>query len=159
MMSNNKTRNHIGNEGVGENRNELYQLAFSQFNKAMDEGFYLEAVSIIESVIADRMESRIGQLTGKDVEFGTLSKNRDVLNGSKKHEKIEFAQELIDLYNKIVSVWAGKRNEALHRIVKISTQEAKDYDEFLEKAKETAVEGRAIFNELKKLMNRKSNQK
>ncbi|MFT5915887.1 MAG: hypothetical protein ACJAWV_001955 [Flammeovirgaceae bacterium] len=106
-MNDKKTRNHIGNEGVSKNRYELYQLAFKQFDKAIEAGFYLEAVTIIESIIADRMESRIGQLTEEPFIFGTLGSNRKILNGLGDFPKIEFVPELERLYNKIVSNWVG----------------------------------------------------
>jgi hypothetical protein len=62
MAQSHKTRNHIGLAGVAQNRHEIYVKAFEHYSLAMDQGFYLEAIAIIESIIADRMESRLGEL-------------------------------------------------------------------------------------------------
>lgn len=148
-----KIRNHIANEGVAANREELYRRAIRRYNTAMEQGFYFEAIAIMESIIADRMESRIGELTQEPVPFNTLGNLRDRLNGKKdEFPRIETNEDLSKLYNKVVSVWAGKRNAALHQIVKISMEEPKDWTEFLTDAKEAAKEGRKIFQELNNLL-------
>ena len=150
-----KIRNHIGNQGVAQNRYEIYKQAMSRYNLAMKEGFYFEAVAIMESLIADRMESRIGELTNQQVIFDTLGNLRDQLNGKPDYyPRIETNEELIKVYNKVVSDWAGKRNKALHQIVKISIKEPKDWTVFLTEAKKAAEEGKTHFNELNKLLKR-----
>lgn len=155
MVKEHKIRNHIGNEGVAQNRYEIYKHAMSRYKLAFEQGFYFEAVAIMESVIADRMESRIGELTNTEVSFDTLSNLRDRLIGKKdKYTKIETNEDLEKLYNKIVSDWAGKRNKALHQVVKISIKEPKDWETTLSKAKEAAEEGKKYFNELNKLLKR-----
>lgn len=160
MVKKHKIRNHTGNEGIAENRYEIYKHAMSRYKLAFEQGFYFEAVAIMESVIADRMESRIGELTNTEVNFDTLSNLRDKLNGKKdKYPTIEPNQELQKLYNKIVSDWAGKRNKALHQIVKISIKEPKDWQTTLTKAKEAAEEGKKYFKELDKILKRERKSK
>ncbi len=155
MAKNHKIRNHIGEDGVAQNRYEIYKNAMSRYKLAFEKGFYFEAVAIMESVIADRMESRIGELTKTEVGFDTLSNLRDKLNGKKdKYQKIETNVDLEKLYNKIVSDWAGKRNRALHQVVKISIKEPKDWETTLSDAKIAAEEGKKHLNELNKLLKR-----
>ena len=153
MAKEHKLRNHIGEKGVAQNRYEIYDHAMSRYNLAFEAGFYFEAVAIMESVIADRMESRIGELIKQEVEFDTLGNLRDKLNGKKdKYPVIETNADLANLYNKIVSDWAGKRNKALHQVVKISIKEPKDWKTTLTEAKIAAEEGKKHFNELNKLL-------
>ena len=59
MSKENKTRNHIGNKGVGQNRDEVFKQAIKQYKKAKENGFYLEAIAICESLITDRMEAEL----------------------------------------------------------------------------------------------------
>jgi len=44
----------------GINRYEIIKSAISRFNKAVEHSFFLEATALIESLICDRLESRIG---------------------------------------------------------------------------------------------------
>lgn len=43
---------------VGLERYKLYKSAFSRINKAIKEEYYLEAITLVESILADRLESR-----------------------------------------------------------------------------------------------------
>ncbi len=63
------------------------KLAISRYTTANEHSFFLEAAALIESLICDRLERRIGELTNKPVEFGTLG---DLL---KKLKKIEIDVE------------------------------------------------------------------
>lgn len=56
----------------GIDRYEIIKSAISRFKTAIEHSFFLEATALIESLICDRLESRIGELTQKSVEFGTL---------------------------------------------------------------------------------------
>jgi hypothetical protein len=82
-----------------------------------------------------------------EVEFGTLSTLRNKLL-SAPSGKLETNPKLERLFNQILSDWAGKRNKALHGIVKISKDQAKDWETFLVQAKKAAEEGRKYFNKL-----------
>ena len=56
----------------GIDRYEIIKSVISRFNTAIEHSFFLEATALIESLICDRLESRIGELTHKSVELGTL---------------------------------------------------------------------------------------
>lgn len=53
-------------------RGMLYKNAFSRINLAMEQGFHLEAISLIESLVSDRLESRLSFLKQKDFSFEPL---------------------------------------------------------------------------------------
>ena len=42
---------------AGAVRNELYKAAWVRYNEAMSAGFYLEAITIVDSLITDRIEA------------------------------------------------------------------------------------------------------
>jgi len=155
-----RTRNHIANEGVGQNRYNSYKNAIKRYHMAMEQGFYLEAVAIMESIIADRLESRLGELTQAEVTFGNLGSLREELLNAEEGA-LETNPILVKLYNKILSDWAGKRNKALHQIVKINNAEEKDWDNFLAESKIAAEEGMQYFRLLNKELSkeRRNNSK
>ena len=149
MSKENKTRNHIGNKGVGQNRDEVFKQAIKQYKKAKENGFYLEAIAICESLITDRMESRIGELTKREVKFGMLRNLKDILM-----DYIETDSDLIKIYDEILNKWAPKRNIAIHQAVKISKKEEKKWDKYIKDSEQTAKEGMDYFRQLDKSINK-----
>lgn len=123
-------------------------MAISRFNTAIEHSFFLEATALIESLICDRLESRIGELTDKSVEFGTLG---DLL---KKLNTIESDVELKYIMNNILYKWAGKRNVVVHQAAKIELGKKKDWNEYLRLAKLTAIEGRKAFDNYNNQLNK-----
>jgi hypothetical protein len=154
MAKASKTRNHIGSPGVAQNRSEVFKDAIAQYNDALSKGFYLEAITICESLITDRMESRIGELTNSDVQFDTLNNLKSRLVNPLGNS-LENENSLISLYDEIVSIWAPKRNKALHQVVKISKVETKVWADFQTECEHAAKEGMEYFrrldNELRKI--------
>ncbi len=57
---------------VGQVRHHLYQNAFKRINDSIEAGFYIEAISIIESIITDRLEARISFITDNEQIFDTI---------------------------------------------------------------------------------------
>jgi hypothetical protein len=141
----------------GIDRYEIIKSAMSRFNLAIEQSFFLEATALIESLICDRLASRIGELTMKPVEFGTIA---DLL---KKLNKIETDDELKNIMNKVLYQWSGKRNIVIHQAAKIELNKNKDWNEFLSLASSTAKEGSKAFNnyntQLQKLRRQKSSKK
>ena len=68
----------------------------SQFNTAVGHSLFLEATALIESLICCRLESVIGGLRHKSVEFGTLG---DLL---KKLDNIKTDVELKSIMNNVL---------------------------------------------------------
>jgi hypothetical protein len=142
-------------DNSGVERYEIIKSAISRFNTAIEHSFFLEATALIESLICDRLESRIGELTQKSVEFGTLG---DLL---KKLNSIETDIELKKIMNNIFYQWAGNRNIVIHQAAKIELGKKKDWNEFLRLSESTAKEGRKAFDcynkRLQKLRRQKTN--
>lgn len=133
---------------AGIDRYEIIKSVISRFNTAIEHSFFLEATALIESLIFDRLESRIGELTDKSVEFRTLG---DLL---KKLNTIESDVELKYIMNNILYKWAGKRNIVVHQAAKIELGKKKDWNEYLRLAKLTAIEGRKAFDNYNKQLHK-----
>lgn len=114
-------------------RYDVIKSAISRFNTAIKHSFFLEATALIESLICDRLESRIGELTHKSVEFRTLG---DFL---KKLNNIETDVELKSMINNVLYQWVGKRDIVIHQAAKIELGKKKDWNDYLRLAESTAI--------------------
>ena len=113
------------NTTVAHQRYKLYRLAIEQLKSAYTGGFYIECVSICESIIADRLEARLQFLrrgTGKDSRIDTIGR----LLKQIEDIKTENQNELRVAYGAIRH-WADARNETIHQFVKV-TEENQDLD-------------------------------
>jgi hypothetical protein len=99
-------------KGYGKLRFRLYSAAKERIEKCMELGFYGEAVIIIESVITDRLESRISFLQKENVGFRNLG---PLIHEAKKVETDGKTLVLLDELDK----WRENRNVAVHELVKI----------------------------------------
>jgi|ERR1035437_4337917 hypothetical protein len=124
----------------GKERYEIIKATIDRFNTAIEHNFYFEATALIESLICDRLESRLGELSKSPVEFDTIG------NLLKDLRKIEKDVVLLEIMNKQLNKWCGERNHTIHEIAKIQLGKKKDWNEFLNMAKTTAKDGRIIFN-------------
>ncbi|UAM99720.1 hypothetical protein K8354_07915 [Polaribacter litorisediminis] len=125
-------------------RYEIIKAVMSRYNTAIEHSFFLEATALIESLISDRLESRIGELTKQPVSFNTIGNLLDTLR------TIETDTLLKQIMNKQINNWCGDRNKVIHQAAKIEIGKKKDYNSFLKLAKKTAKDGRKIFNEYDK---------
>ncbi len=125
---------------------KLIKSVVSRFNYAIENEFYLEGVTLIESLICDRMESRIGELSKTNTFLGTIG------SAFKQLRKIENDNILIELTDKIF-IWSRDRNIAIHEAVKIELNKVNDFENFLKFSKKTALEGRKLFNSYNKRLN------
>lgn len=67
-----KIRNKSSNPGVARNREVIYREVIERYNKAMADGFYLEAICLTESLICDRLESRLEEIKQTEILFDVL---------------------------------------------------------------------------------------
>lgn len=137
----------------GIDKYEIIKSVMSRFNTAIEHSFFLEATTLIESLICDRLESRIGELTQNSVEMGTIGAL------CKKLNMIETDIILKDIMNNNLNQWAGKRNIVIHQAAKIELGKKKDWNEFLRLAESTAKDGRIAFDNYNKQLQKLRRQK
>jgi hypothetical protein len=99
--------------GVSQERYELYKSAFAWIAKSIGEGFYLEAISLEESLICDRLESYLTWLKGTDFGFKTLGELKQAIKA------YETDNDLRSLVLNELDDWRKARNQAAHEMVKI----------------------------------------
>jgi hypothetical protein len=121
-----------------------YRVAWSRIDKAIAETFYLEAVTLEESIIADRLISLLSSKESELVSFysdGTCCRYpryADLIKKWKKHfPDTLLAQEAED--------WGKKRNAILHGMVKGSPgKPTRKVVDFFADAEQIAIDGRKL---------------
>ena len=124
----------------GLERYEIIKSVISRVNLSIEHSYFLEATSLIESLICDRLESRLGELLKKPIAFSTIG---NLLFDLKKYEKEII---LLDIMQNHIIDWAKDRNIVIHQAAKIEVGHKKDWNLFLKFAEKTAKNGIKIFN-------------
>ena len=136
----------------GSHRKNLYRRCIAQYNEALGHEFYVEAVAIVESLISDRLESRLA-CKHNDSEakrkFSTVGKLATELKGKKANE----ADEARELYSEIV-LWSVNRNNVIHQLVKLADGEVPDWDARYREARKTAESGMTLFRRVDRLVSK-----
>ena len=135
---------------TGQARKNLYAGCLDRVSKALDDGYALEAITLLESLIADRLEARLACIHGQKAEkrqFSTLGCLTQELKGKKAGEP----EEALHLYG-CVDEWANLRNEALHEFAKLSEGSSKKWETKYKKAQKAAKKGMKLFRDLDKVI-------
>lgn len=101
----------------GKIRNNLYTAVISRYKQAMDASYYLEAITLMESLITDRLESALNyyECPSQPSSYPTFKYSLDQL-----HKEGIISDGLYsDLDN-----WRASRNMALHNMAKIEKGDA-----------------------------------
>ncbi len=102
--------------GYGTRRRMLYESAREQIERSIQSGFYGEAIAQCESILADRLESRLSFLQNKNRGFQTVGKLACDLRSVEKGDETQLLRATVSA----VEVWAQLRNCALHEMVKVA---------------------------------------
>lgn len=131
---------------VGKDRQEIYGATIRQYSKAMQNGYYIEAISLMESLIADRLESLANYVSkSEEYSYCTLGKLSNYLGDCGKKSLIpeDLAKSAED-----VKCWAKKRNHAMHEMAKLKDDCDKDFDTRYQDLEGVAQKGMEIFRTL-----------
>lgn len=134
---------------IGSSRYQLISAAARQVRRALDESFFLEAVTLLESLIAERLEKRAQWLSQINSEtagqkpfervadgFANLGTLIGVLRAFEKDEDMRTDVGAID-------AWRVQRNGVIHEMAKFGTGDgaALTWAERQKKCQVVAVEG------------------
>lgn len=141
---------------VARLRYELYRSANEQFKAAFEAGFYIECVSICESIISDRIEARLQFLrrgTDKPSHIDSLGRLLKQVTDIEPEDQFELRAAYASIRE-----WGNARNETIHQFVKVTDQNhlanAKDRTV---KAKTAARDGKALMKLISKLVKKHNN--
>lgn len=129
---------------TGEKRYYQIKSGIDRYKEAMDAGFYIEAIALMESAMSDRLESTLNYLfPQKDFSFKTVGFLAKCLSDN----NLFLSDKLTSVLLKIQD-WAAKRNDAIHQMVKLIPNKNKNFQERYNELKQCAEEGYVLFNEL-----------
>lgn len=126
-----------------------YRLAFERLDEALEEGWLLEAISLEESIISDRLLSALLSLTGQN----SASKSFNVLiNQAKEAFVANGGDPEASLFDKLHQ-WRRDRNECVHAFCKLDDHAYSESSSeiFSDKMWETAQKGRELVDLVKHL--------
>jgi hypothetical protein len=143
-----KKKKHIisvpGENNVGTKRFGLLCAAAEKAAEAFKQGCYLEAITLTESLLATRLESRLTwvrscQNNSEAVKFSTLG----YLCKELLHDNAMVAPDWNAFQVPIqgISEWVKLRNGALHEMAKLDQEDGRDFHNKYEECKATALNG------------------
>ena len=141
----------VGGKGsdAGIVRHELYKVAWARYNEAMSAGFYLEAITLVDSVITDRIEAYTQHLMHyeeKHQQVTSLANAMAAMDIAREERQIPKDAEYKNLRAAVSKFYEG-RNKAVHNFAILSNANAEQTaDDRLKDAQKTAEDGRAVFN-------------
>ena len=117
-----------------------YREAWARISSANRQGFYLESVTIVESILSDRIRSymQAQHIFLDESRFISLSKR---VGEWRKIEKNNISFKDFDCLISAVTEWVNRRNIVVHAIVSQRIAERESIDDFLSFSKTTAQDG------------------
>lgn len=125
---------------IGALRHELYKAAIDAYKDALMHHYNVEAITLVESLISDRMESLANLLSeNKDYSNKTLGE----LIGYLRSQNLELIEESLSH----IDGWRKKRNDAIHQLAKCLEP---DFKTHYNSTRQTALDGMKCFREFDK---------
>ena len=138
------------NNNVGKTRQTLYKKVFACIKEASENGFYLEAIALEESVLCDRLES----IAGRDSSDSSIKKEKYMTVGkflTTKNLQKELKEHIPEsLFDKI-KVWWENRNKVIHGMAKFTDVEGANWENKMNRAHICAENGIKLVREIDKI--------
>lgn len=131
---------------VGALKSELIKTANKRVKSCIKSGHHVEAIALLESLIADRLEAGLSRNKGGRQLMSTLGP----LLKESLHSGLISDDFCVEIRN-----WSRERNKVLHEMVKVRDVNSGNWHARMKYARNLAIEGRQIYeklsNEIKKL--------
>jgi hypothetical protein len=125
-------------DGSGMTRHQLYIEACKRIESATAAGYFLEAITLLESILADRLESRASYLTDRNEGYQSLG---PLIRTLRQCEIVADFRPIIEQ----IDAWRKRRNEALHEVVKFSSGERPTWEDKVGPLPEIVREGKEVL--------------
>ena len=124
---------------VGLLKSELIKAANKRIKSCIKSGHHLEAIALLESLIADRLEAGLSRKKEGKQLMNTLG---PLLNESLRSQLIsdDFCEEIRN--------WSRERNKVLHEMVKVRELSSGNWRQRMKHARSLAIEGLKIYEKL-----------
>jgi len=138
-------------KATGQKRFFLYKNAIEHIEKSIKDGYYLEAITLTESLVSDRLESRLAFITqSSSYDFSPLG---NLLEGIRDNEIEEDLKNLCEIKTGKLYIWKENRNKSLHQMAKLEENDPKpDWKARKEECKKIAEDGFELFKNVRDLV-------
>lgn len=148
---------------VGKKRQQLYASAISKCNDAIYHRYYIEAIALEESLIADRLESAANCISGSsNFSYTTLECLLEYLLGANQKQKLDNyfshhskSQELQNQFQvclQEIKEWKDRRNNAMHEMAKLDPDCTNVFATRYADLKSVAQEGIKVFKTISNII-------
>lgn len=127
----------------GQKRYRLYKDLINRYKFAIDQGFYLEAIALMESIITDRLESAL-------IYYGVIKSSEAFKTMGSCLSKADSEGIITDAMCHDLKVWKDSRNHALHEMAKIEEGDDSAFEQRIAEQRKIAEQGYELFKSLKK---------
>jgi hypothetical protein len=127
------------NAGWNSVQGDLFRRSYKRAKRAVEDGYYLEAVSLCESLILNRLEVVLRASVG--LEFPKYSVGK-ALNTFESHKLPAFDANLIEESK----AWSVQRNQLSHHFTRVDLDNFVTWRGRLSSAKLTALTGLELAN-------------
>jgi len=117
-------------------------MAYGRMSAAIEAGFYLEAIALTESIVSDRLESRLSALGHPNCAFQPLG---ELIKAIRKWEPDAPLRALVE---QDLDSWRVLRNQALHEMVKVAVGDPSNWDDRMLALVLIAEEGRSVLRRI-----------
>lgn len=130
---------------IGADRSNLFSKVIDRINDSISNGYFLEAIALLESLITDRLESRLSFILSKNVGVGFVSIVK-LTNDIKANELQDEVRSICD----DIRLWIKDRNTCIHQVAKIDINKNQSWGRQMEFCKSTADKGLILFRKVDK---------
>ncbi len=129
-----------------------YREAWTRIKESQEQGFYLEAIKIEESIISDRLSSYFRNVLKTEKQPNSLKGMQDLW---KKHHPESIISGGYDDLIFELDKWRKERNQAIHAIVQSHTHSERSIDSFLLHSKNVAARGEKLTSAISRWCDKK----
>jgi len=144
MQKSKRVRPTIDTKGVGKKRYSTYRSAMSKYNSALKDGYYIECVALLDSIICDRLESLSNQIYNQSKSSysatGWVIKDLENVNDKLNDEIRAILAE--------IKLWVSLRNNSVHEMAKLDPNAEYSFEDRYAKLKEVSKQGKSLFNKI-----------
>ena len=144
----------LGEKGSVQNqlRYELYTEAFDRIKRGNEQGNYFEVVSLVDSIITDRLNSLIQHIRkdeDDDYEHQSIGSMVQIFFSEIKERNFNIDPDYKKLINDIWHTWVQDRNFVAHSFVVVTNaNKTKNKEDRLEILKRCAISGEKYAKEV-----------
>lgn len=122
-------------------KGDSFTYAYGRINESIEAGFYLEAVTLAESVISDRLYSFVKHHDGKVKKSTAL---KQLINKAKKLNTLHTTKYGDSMFEAL-DIWRDQRNKCVHSVAKSEPGEpTTSVEDFIALAKKSASNGKKL---------------